>query len=531
MVMVGCAVLSLSSCLLLDISGSDVNSDLSYEWKDSDYDDLKSNMTRFEKALSGDNQLELVGAWNSVQRGLYAVATYRTIENINYAAGDDDAYEKYIYFQGILEEVTQWQENLYDEMYNSKYKDDFFKGMTEEEIQKLINNVKPDRYYEIENAQKSLIKQYQDLSDDEVDTKTSDIYLSLVKNYKEEATLLGYDSYMDYAYEEIYSREYTPKDVEDFTTYVKDYIVPLMIEVKEEAIELNNSGLSNDSLVEFRRFNSGHFESWKSTINAYGQFVGGDYEKSLNFLWKEGYIKYGTAGKANIDGAFTTYLYAKNLNQPILYFGPSYTNLMTFIHEFGHYNNFKVNGANAMSYDLAETHSQGNEMLFLAWLEKNKDEQAKDLNMDLVRLNEVYEALTTIVLATMVNEFEYRVYTSGDDLDANSFDTYYREAGDALGGYDEIIKYIYGDNVPRDYWKRVVLENPAYYISYAISKIPSLEIYQMGREDLTLTRNCYRKTFNLDKDLTQEDFLKVLSSANIYSPFDEEAYKLIQKLK
>lgn len=528
--LVSLSILGLSSCILLDLEGSNINRDLSYTWTDKDYDKLKENMERFEEALDGGNEFTLVGSYASVTRAFYACATYRTIENINYAAGDDSAYDKYLYFQGIIEEVAKWQEALYPKMYESEYKDQFFSGYTEEEIQELLNSAKPDEYYEIENKQEALRKQYNDLSRSEKDDGVYDIYLSLVKNYKDEATLLGYDNYLQYAYKGIYEREYTPEEVETFNTYVKDYIVPMMFEVKESSSQAINE-LSSDEKQKLYEFQTTNFNQMKDTIKAYGTFVGDAFEKNLDYALNRGYIKYG-GSNCNIDGAFTTYLYMDKLDQPIMYFGPSYLNTMTFIHEFGHYNNFFVNKKQGLSYDLAETHSQGDEMLFLAWLDRN-DESYSDKVMEAIRLTEVYDALTTIVLATMVNQFEYSCYTSEEELTKESLDNLYKAAGDSLGGYDDIVSCVYGANEHIDYWKLVTVENAGYYISYAISKIPSLEIYSMARENLSLAKSVYKKTYTLDSNskLDTSDFLKVLNYAGLYSPFDEEAFKLIEKLK
>lgn len=528
--LVSLSILGLSSCILLDLEGSNINRDLSYTWTDKDYDKLKENMERFEEALDGGNEFTLVGSYASVTRAFYACATYRTIENINYAAGDDSAYDNYLYFQGIIEEVAKWQEALYPKMYESEYKDQFFSGYTEEEIQELLNSVKPDEYYEIENKQEALRKQYNDLSRSEKDDGVYDIYLSLVKNYKDEATLLGYDNYLQYAYKGIYEREYTPEEVETFNTYVKDYIVPMMFEVKESSSQAINE-LSSDEKQKLYEFQTTNFNQMTGTIKAYGTFVGDAFEKNLDYALNKGYIKYG-GSNCNIDGAFTTYLYMDKLDQPIMYFGPSYLNTMTFIHEFGHYNNFFVNKKQGLSYDLAETHSQGDEMLFLAWLDRN-DESYSDKVMEAIRLTEVYDALTTIVLATMVNQFEYSCYTSEEELTKESLDNLYKAAGDSLGGYDDIVSCVYGANEHIDYWKLVTVENAGYYISYAISKIPSLEIYSMARENLSLAKSVYKKTYTLDSNskLDTSDFLKVLNYAGLYSPFDEEAFKLIEKLK
>ena len=50
------------------------------------------------------------------------------------------------------------------------------------------------------------------------------------------------------------------------------------------------------------------------------------------------------------------------------YFGPGYQDMLTVLHELGHYGAMLINEGFDGSMDIAETHSQGNEYLFLSYL-------------------------------------------------------------------------------------------------------------------------------------------------------------------
>lgn len=529
------SLFSLTSCIILNGYNRFNPKDLTYTFTEEDEKKLRDSMSAFEKEIKGNSIRGIVTSWNTVNNMAYSIQSMRTIEHINYAKGDSSAYEKYAYFNELLNDIISWEEKQYKSMAESSFRDQFFQGYTDEEIEELINSVKPDEYYEIEEENEKLIKEYNDLTYDteealsEYNTKVPDIYKALVKNYNQEASLLGYSDYMEMAYKNTYSREYSVADVESFNVYVKDTILPLYETMQGKLKDLANTLTEEEkeNVKKFQQRGSKSFNNYSDYLVSYSNFLGGAYEKNFKTFRNDGYLIFGE-DNANIDAAFTTYLYDKSLNKPIMYLGPSYQDVMTYVHEFGHYNSFVVNGAGAMSYDLAETQSQGNELLFIAYLQ---DKEANNNSYTYIAYNQVTGALQTVLMASIVNEFERRVYQA-NDIDSIDFDNLYVEVGDYFGGYERIMKSIYGDTYGSqiDYWKRVALSNAGYYISYAMSNIPSLEIYSLALTDMSEARKAYTSVYAPASEYTQEDFLKVIEAANLYSPFDEEAYKLINKL-
>ena len=332
--------------------------------------------------------------------------------------------------------------------------------------------------------------------------------------------------YLDYAYKKIYQREYDVSDITTFNEYVRTYIVPYFISLNNE---LKLKPLSSDDSKAYEDFNKRTNMAYKShekELKSYAEFLGGDYKTNYNHIMTKGFIR-NASGKCNIDGAFTTYLYSKNLDQPIIYFGTHYQDVMTFVHEFGHYNAFAVNGPGAMSYDLAETQSQGNEMLFISYLSENSD-YSKEL-IDYMGKSRILEGLQTIVLASIVNQFEISVFNTEDITDIN-LDNLYHDSISYFGDYDSIMNALYGDKEHLDYWRLVALEHVGYYISYAMSYIPTFEIYSLAKEDIEKGKEAYKKVYDIgEHEMT--DFFDVIKDASLYNPFEEEAYELIAKLK
>ena len=527
------SIFSLSSCIIMD-GGARIYKDLTYRFTEADEKKLRGQMEKFEVAIKDNNFSSVVSSWNFVNNLAYTIATLRTIENINYAKGIDESYDKYVYFSDLVNEILSWEENQYKALAESPYKNQFFDGMSDEEIEALVNSAKPSRYYEIEKENQELLKQYNDLSIDglenqaEFESKVPDIYKALVKNYNEEATLLGYSDYMEMAYSDIYSREYSVSDVTTFNEYVRDSIVPLydtMIEKRNNTkVE---SEYDKETLNNFLARTDKAYLKLMDKMEAYAETQGDAYKSNFKFFKSKGYLVLGNED-ANIDAAFTTYLYHKGLEQPIMYLGPNYQDVMTYIHEFGHYNSFAVNGAGKLSYDLAETQSQGNELLFISFLQhKNEDNVAYTY----IANNQVVSALQTIIMATIINEFERRVYLSSD-IDTIDFASLYEEVGNYFGGYEKIMRSVYGDQYGSqiDYWKRVALSNPGYYISYAMSNIPSLELYSIAKDNYVKAITSYSAIYLPDKKYSQADFIKVIEASGLYSPFSKDAYTLICKL-
>lgn len=528
-------VLGLSSCLL---KNHDLvcNKDLSYTFTEEDEQKIRSEMERFKNAIASSDSLDVVGSWNTINRDAYAISTYRTIEYVNYCmhgknykSNENDtntAYEKYVHYNDLLNEIISFTEDVYQDIYDSKWKDEFFSGMTEEEIEELLNNKKPDRYYELEKSNEEILSEYHDILNSDnpynlITTLNSDsfksLYVSLVNNYQEEARLLNYENYREYAYKNVYSRDYSPSEVDDFYKYVKDYIVPLYKKYKDYSLDNNITYF--DSL-----FKNNIGDANDDYISRYFDYFGGNMKKNFEHLIKDGYYFVGESDDG-IDQAYTTYLYIESIDEPLMFFGKSYHDTMTFIHEFGHYNAYRHLGASSLSYDLAETHSQGNEMLYRAWVAKNFDLDQK--TKESIKGDSVSSICNAIILSSIVDLFEKYVYED-DDLTKEELDLYYLNAISYFGDSKEILSLIYGDSsliVP--YWKLVCFDNPLYYISYAMSDIPTLEIYSLALTDLDNAKAKYEKTFKLDSAHQQDMFKDVLDYAGLYNPFEEEAYSIV----
>jgi oligoendopeptidase F len=239
----------------------------------------------------------------------------------------------------------------------------------------------------------------------------------------------------------------------------------------------------------------------------------------------------GNMFRGSYAGAYVTYI--RGVNVPIAYFGNSYDSPLTVAHEFGHYMNEIYNDdAYSQSFDLLETHSQGQEMLFMSYVNDFIDGTA-------LRLIKTYHRLTTlqtIILATQVDCFEQAIYLNHYEgpgaatimadgkITANEYDAVYAGLSEYLG-----IEKAYRVD---EYWRYVTVSSPCYYISYAISGVNALQIYASAQKNgLDAAKDSYLKLFtytDVDPNMTTEE---VLLYAGLSSYLDEDTFTLIQSIR
>ena len=373
-------------------------------------------------------------------------------------------------------------------------------------------------------------------------TTIAGLYEQLVNKNNQLAVLYGYDNYMTYSYKNVYNRNYTPAQTKAMSAFVKKYIVPLYtsinarFETAYNALDDNDAtdadinlynGLMFDSL--FTKTTSKYFDEVKDAIDLISNYF--KYLDSSNDVMfydaVEDLFKNGNYFVGQVEGAFTYYM--PQVGNTILYFDNTdygegyyhcYSNSFTFVHEFGHYyenvHNLTKSGERPLSYDFCETQSQGNEMMFLAWLGSNTT-ASKGYNA--VKYSQLANMLQTVLNATAIDEFEQAVYTGSYEgyttLNKNNYQDLY-----------DTICTKYGINDKENgntYWMGVCFDNAAYYISYAMSALPSIEIYAKAVDKdggVDVARTAYLTLFTN----ASTDYNTVLTAAGLHNAFEEALY-------
>lgn len=386
-----------------------------------------------------------------------------------------------------------------------------FAGWSDEQLAALSVDRAAISVLEEKNA--ALLTEYNALvQDDAWGDVVNRIYADFVSNNNEIAILSGYENYYAYATHG-YNRDYGEEEREAFRAYVKTYVIPLYEKTLNRFYEIS-SGLNlsqrewiNALTVQpytahsvVKRYVDGYIDSFTPAL-----------AENMSSMFEKDVMVIGTANGA-YQGAFTTYL--SLYEEPIAYFASGSMDALTVIHENGHYAAFcSLGSSNLPGLDLCETHSQGNEWLFISYLGDRLDPAVHEA-LTLVRL---LNGLNVVIYATVVDECEELIYTANTPYSAEEYDTLIDSVIASYGSYVQ-------ESFPnlRNYFKMVAVNSPVYYLSYATSELASMSLYQIAEEDFETAIGAY--TALVETVTPDSRFLASLNAAGILSPFEEETF-------
>ena len=450
-----------------------------------------------------------------------------------------DLEQRYNDMQTYYTDLVAKFYSLSQPWYDSMFRDFFFEGATEEEINAFLfdsNAYANEEYTELKDRNDAIELEFNGIGNAAIGTTVPTLYAEFVANNMRMAEILGYDNYLEYAYENVYDRDYTYQDAAQFVEYVKEYVVPVYNSIYEKWNRVTGGGLEEEDIETYYSVVSNSFFK-----DAFGNKLFNDYIDDMNMAFTSNPDKQisfsdvlndlmvdGNMFRGTYEGAYVSYIRGANL--PIAYFGKGYDSSVTIAHEFGHYMNEIYNGDEySQSFDLLETHSQGQEMLYISYAKNFLDGEA----LKLVSTYHLLSTLQTIILATQVDCFEQAIYLNNYEgpgaeeimadgkITADEYDTVYAGLSEYLG--------IHEDYRVDEYWRYVTISSPCYYISYAISGINALQIYVTAmNEGFDVAKESYLKLFtytDVDPEMTTEE---VLLYAGLTSYVDEQTFVLIQ---
>ena len=450
--------------------------------------------------------------------------------------------ERYDYISQVRTDLVSRYYSFYDEIYDSMFRDYFYYGMTDEEIQAIIlecDGISNPEYKALTDRNKEIELEFYDIVSPETDERVPVLYAEFVENNKRIAELMGYDNYLEFAYENVYERDYTYQDVQLVVGNVKKYMTSIYSDVYGEW----NNIVANLTTEAYDAYTTYVLSSFFSDYEANTQL--NDYidlmaftsnpdknitfSDELNNLMSDGNLFIG-----QYKGAYVTHIYEVDI--PIAYFETTtYSGAFTVAHEFGHYmNEIYSGGKYSQSFDLLESHSQGNEMLFLSYL-KNNGGLTED-GMHMVEVYELVSMLDSIMHALAVDTFEQAVYT--DTYSGVNASKIMADGAITADEYDFLFESIIQDlggsaNMSGEYWRYVTISSPCYYVSYAVSAISVLQLYTMANNDFDAAKEAYLKLFSyVDEYEKGADYMtmeEVFEYAGLYSFTDPELYKMYKE--
>lgn len=493
------------------------------KFKPYDYSKYEKAVDKANNALNGSNEMSVVMAINSMGKELNKIMGDYVLVQIEYSKDTKGKFKQY------YKDYNEYYNNAYKayigvlyNAYRSKFSDDIFAGWSQDEISMIIDRhslMSDSEYLKIQSNITDLEMEYNELSPEmnERDAnKAQDILLRMVEQNNKLATKAGYGTYIEYAYDG-YGRSYDFENATNMCGYVKEYISPL--------ISRFGASVDNDvDRVEFpAEYSFDEIGRYTEYVEEYTKEIGKYMHDAYKFMTSNNLHYSATAMKNpnGLTGAFTTYLYNNKAPYIYQYCSGGYGDLMTYVHEFGHFTSFKTNGSyGGAELDVAEIQSQGNEMLFMPYLSKIYGEKTGAI----LEKTEIYSTLTSaVVMGCLLDEFQRKIYENPDAYSADGAMTELFE--DLLSDYGAESVAAGRDNFK--YWWAVVshtFTSPFYYISYAVSALPSLVIYMDANTESVGRAKAIEEYNKIQQyghgDTGGLELEQLLSFAGVQSPFN-----------
>lgn len=352
-----------------------------------------------------------------------------------------------------------------------------------------------DEFLALLEEESSLISQYYQLSgempvyeDGYSDwwTETAQVLVDLIRVRQQEARCQGYDSYVDFAYDFYYDRDYTPEEAEAYFCGIRDTLTPLY-----------RACAASDVWEAAGRYASE--EKTFAYLSTAAENMGGMVLDAFR-LMEEGELYDISYSENKYNSSFEVYL--SSYGEPFLFMNPERTSYdsLTIAHEFGHFCNDYASYGSIVGVDVAEFFSQGMEYLSLCYGSSAQE---------LARVK-LADSLSTYVEQGCFALFEQEMYRLADEeLSPERLRTLYEET--VLGfGFDSV-GYEPGEFVSITHF----YTNPMYVVSYVVSNDAAMQLYilELNGSGTGLSR--------LEEHLDTEEsyFLAFLESAGLESPF------------
>lgn len=336
-----------------------------------------------------------------------------------------------------------------------------------------------------------------------------EVYVGLVKLRQEEAAYYGYDNFADYAYENYYYKDYTPADAQTIWQGVKTYFVPLAQRYSDDMYD-GMAAIMDDS-----RFDTGADAVLAALDDVLPDFSWELYE-AYRYMAENGLCDIEHDDLKSATGYTVTLYY---VNEPYIFNGAygEFYDYTDMFHEFGHFANAYYTMPDLLfgysDNDLCELQAQGMEVMMTHYYDRIFGGHADDA-LGYVLMNMIY----SVIDGAMYDEFQYRVYAE-KDLTPQRVNEIFAEVYESYG-------YEPYDGCETE-WMGVGhnFEQPFYYISYSVSALGALELYDLMADDWDTAVDRYLTVLAMDPELYY--YSEALEEAGLADIFEADTYSRI----
>jgi len=482
-------------------------------------EDVFASIAQLETCIDNGKNRKITAAYEDMdEKTDYIVHQYVSAEIGYYSDLDDDtAYERYVeaeaFYMDVREEYMRVMKKLYAS--NLSAKDKIFADWTAQQLKELETS--NEAVIDLERQQNDLLREYLELEDPESASwskAVEDIYFDYIACSQQLAAYYGYDNFYDYIANEIYMRQYTDAQREAFRSNVKDVILPFYIEVAE-LYDTKRAQLTKEQKAQFDALRREACLADNLYLTGYMDSYPEEMRTIMHNLFDKDAAVYTQSDSAHVV-AYTNY--SEYYDQPYVFYGNGAQDLLTVVHELGHYASFYHFTDATLPYDTCEVHSQANEWLMLHYLSDKLDPDVYEAFL-LWRLD---YGLSNIVACTIVDAFEELVYQQNALKSPEDFRTVLYSVLNEYENIDYIMDY-------EDFYiyaQYVTMESPVYYLSYATSELVSMLFYTIAEEQ------GYEAAQDIYIDLCLETpigeiFFDTLMDVGLPNPFETDTVREI----
>jgi len=360
-------------------------------------------------------------------------------------------------------------------------------GIYDEELMAMLEREQAlvGQYYELTAAAEA--EEYTDAYYDECALPLAELLAELTVLRQQLADWVGYDSYVDFAWDWYYYRDYTPDQAREY-----------LEEIRRELAELYRT-VSGEDFWDIYGRPCGEREVF-GFVERTAKAMGGVTEEAFRLL-DQAELYDIAPGKNKSGMSFETYL--TDYYEPFVFVsgtGSAY-DCLTFAHEFGHFVNDYAAAGSGAGIDVLEVFSQGMEYLSLCYGEPEAD----------FARGKLADSLAVYVGQAAYAAFEEALYAlPAEDLTGEGILALYEEVCRSYG-FDAM------DWDPRDL---VTIphfySNPLYVISYVVSNDAAMQLYGLELQTPGAGRTVYEQSLGSEEAY----FLAFLQEAGLESPFD-----------
>lgn len=329
-----------------------------------------------------------------------------------------------------------------------------------------------------------------------LNAEAGDIFLQQLQIRTQIASKLGYSNYSDYCYES-YGRDYTPQEVRALHAAVKQYIAPVFIYVNDRN---DSSRLADATFSE---------QDFLNTLSSAAADFSPLLDEPVQYLLRNDLYDF-SFGENKMDNSFTTYL--SDYNAPYIFslWSGESADIATVLHELGHFTSYYHNAVVGYSatdnLDLAEVDSQALVLLMMRYFDQFYGEYAQDAKTEVLM-----DAMYSLLSGCMEDEFQQDVYEN-PDMTLDEMNALYLRLATEYGLED-----VYGYKGTEWVLITHTFQTPLYYISYAASIVPALELYELSQTDEAAACDLYFNILMRDPYATFKETLEQNGLSSIFS--------------